>query len=103
MGLDKPVIAERILKFLAGAGRLLVLAAAFPLAAVANTDPMSGLLVVPGTAGLGVMIRSERSPYEGAGVRVDEQATVSARASPHAARRDPPCQRAARERVMEPG
>lgn len=69
--MDKLMIADRIPKFLARAGRVLVLAAAFPLAAVANTDPLSGLLVVPGTAGLGVMIRSERSPYEGAGIRRD--------------------------------
>ena len=65
------MIADRISKFLAGAGRLLVLAVAFPLAAAANTDALSGLLVVPGSAGLGVMVRSERSPYQGAGVRRD--------------------------------
>ncbi|OGA59830.1 MAG: structural protein MipA [Betaproteobacteria bacterium RIFCSPLOWO2_12_FULL_65_14] len=63
--------ADRIPKFLAGAGRLLVLAFAFPLAAAANTDALSGLLALPGTAGLGVMIRSERSPYLGAGIRRD--------------------------------
>ena len=63
--------ADRSSKFLAGAGRLLVLALAFPVAAAANTDPLSGLLVVPGTAGLGVMLRSERSPYLGAGIRRD--------------------------------
>ena len=63
------MIADRISKSLAGAGRVLVLAVAFPLAAVANTDSLSGLLVLPGSAGLGLMIRSERSPYEGAGVR----------------------------------
>ena len=69
--MDKLLIADRIAKLLAGAGRLLALAVAFPLAAAANTDALSGLLAVPGSAGLGVMIRSERSPYEGAGVRHD--------------------------------
>ena len=58
-------------KQLARAWRLLVLAAAFPLAAVAQTSPLGDLLVAPGSAGLGAMIRSERSPYEGAGVSQD--------------------------------
>ena len=65
------MIADRISKFFARAGRFLALVAAFPLAAVANTDALSGLLVVPGSAGLGIMVRSERSPYLGAGVRHD--------------------------------
>jgi len=69
--LHEPVIADRISKLFAWAGRLLVLALAFPLPAVANTDALSGLLVVPGSAGLGIMARSERSPYQGAGFRHD--------------------------------
>ena len=62
------MITDRVSKNLAGAWQFLVLAAAFPLAAVADTGPLGDLLVVPGSAGLGAMIRSERSPYKGAGV-----------------------------------
>ena len=65
------MITGRISKISAKAWQFLVLAAAFPLAAVANTDPLGDLLVVPGSAGLGAMIRSERSPYKGAGVSRD--------------------------------
>jgi outer membrane protein len=42
-----------------------------PAWASANTDPLSDLLVTPGSAGLGAMVRYERSPYVGAGVRQD--------------------------------
>ena len=60
---------NRISKLLAPVRRLLVLAAAFPLSAVANSDWMIDPPVTPGSAGLGMIIRSERSPYEGAGYR----------------------------------
>jgi outer membrane protein len=63
--------AASISKQLARTRRLLVLAAAFPLAAAAQTSPLGDLLVAPGSAGLGAMIRSERSPYEGAGFSQD--------------------------------
>lgn len=65
------MITNGMSKNLAGAWRFLVLAVAFPLAAVADTGPLGDLLVVPGSAGLGAMIRSERSPYKGAGVNHD--------------------------------
>ena len=65
------MITDRISKNPAVAWWLLLFAAAFPVAAVAYTDPLGDLLVVPGSAGLGAMIRSERSPYKGAGVSYD--------------------------------
>ena len=40
-------------------------------AALANSDPLVGLLPAPGGAGLGAAWRFERSPYRGAGTRVD--------------------------------
>ena len=40
-------------------------------AACANTDPLSDLLTIPGSAGLGAMTRIERSPYVGGGTRYD--------------------------------
>lgn len=39
--------------------------------ACANTDPLSDLLTIPGSAGLGAMTRIERSPYVGGGTRYD--------------------------------
>ncbi len=63
--------AAFISRKLARASRLLMLAAAFPMAAVAQNGLLGDLLVAPGSAGLGAMIRSERSPYEGAGVSQD--------------------------------
>jgi len=65
------MIAYRSSRSSAGAWRLMLLAAAFPLAATAHTGPLGDLLVAPGSAGLGAMIRSERSPYKGAGVSQD--------------------------------
>lgn len=65
------MVTGRILKHCAKAWQCLVLAAAFPLAAAADTGPLGDLLVVPGSAGLGAMIRSERSPYKGVGVSQD--------------------------------
>ena len=50
------------------AGALGLLLAA---AACANTDPLSDLLTIPGSAGLGAMTRIERSPYLGGGTRYD--------------------------------
>ncbi|MBI1943159.1 MAG: MipA/OmpV family protein [Betaproteobacteria bacterium] len=40
-------------------------------AALANSDPLAGVLSTPGAAGLGAAWRFERSPYRGAGTRVD--------------------------------
>ena len=37
----------------------------------ANTDPLSDLLSVPGSAGLGLAVRAEQSPYVGGGTRYD--------------------------------
>ena len=56
---------------LSRAWQFFVLAAAFPLVAAADIGPLGDLLVVPGSAGLGAMIRSERSPCKGAGVNND--------------------------------
>ena len=39
--------------------------------AFANTDPLSDLLTVPGSAALGLAIRAEQSPYVGGGTRYD--------------------------------
>lgn len=50
---------------------LFLLSLLLPLSAWGNTDPLIEMLASPGTAGLGVVFRSERSPYEGAGVRHD--------------------------------
>src|SRR3990172_2949737 len=65
------MVTHRSSKILAGAWQFLLLAAAFPLAAAAYTEPLGDLLVAPGSAGLGAMIRSERSPYKGARVSQD--------------------------------
>jgi outer membrane protein len=39
--------------------------------AFANTDPLSDLLTVPGSAALGLAVRAEQSPYVGGGTRYD--------------------------------
>ena len=65
------MITDRMSKNIAWAWLFLVSAAAFPPAAMAHTGPSGDLLVVPGSAGLGAMIRSERSTYKGAGVSHD--------------------------------
>ncbi len=65
------MIADRISNFRAHVRLFLALAAAFPLVAAADPGPLGDLLEVPGSAGLGAMIRSERSAYEGAGVSRD--------------------------------
>jgi len=65
------MITDRISKRVAELRSFLWFAAALPLAAVAHTGPLGDLLVAPGSAGLGAMIRSERSPYKGAGVSQD--------------------------------
>jgi outer membrane protein len=39
--------------------------------AFANTDPLSDLLTVPGSAALGLAVRAEQSPYAGGGTRYD--------------------------------
>ena len=65
------MLTKRVSKCRDWAGLALVLAAAFPLAAMADSESMSGLLMTPGSAGLGAMLRSERSPYDGAGIRHD--------------------------------
>ncbi len=65
------MVTHRSSKILAGAWQFLLLAAAFPLAAAAYTEPLGDLLVAPGSAGLGAVIRSERSPYKGARVSQD--------------------------------
>jgi len=62
---------DRILKRCAKAWQVFMLAAAFPVTAAADTAPLGDLLVVPGSAGLGAMIRSERSPYKGVGASQD--------------------------------
>ncbi len=50
----------------------LLLGAAFNAApAFANTDPLSDLLTVPGSAALGLAVRAEQSPYVGGGTRYD--------------------------------
>ena len=46
--------------------RLRLLFLLFPLAAHAAPDPLLDLLAVPGSAGLGLMLRAEQSPYKGA-------------------------------------
>lgn len=37
----------------------------------ANSDPLTGVISAPGGAGLGAALRAERSPYRGAGTRLD--------------------------------
>ncbi|MBC7599665.1 MAG: MipA/OmpV family protein [Polaromonas sp.] len=50
----------------------LLLGAAFgAMPAFANTDPLSNLLTVPGSAALGLAVRAEQSPYVGGGTRYD--------------------------------
>ncbi len=65
------MIADRISNNRVRAWRFLALAVAFPLAAAADPGPLGDLLAVPGSAGLGAMIRSERSAYKGVGVSRD--------------------------------
>ena len=48
-----------------------LLAAGFMVPAHANTDPLSELLTVPGSAALGLAVRAEQSPYVGGGTRYD--------------------------------
>jgi outer membrane protein len=50
---------------------LLLAAAAAPLLALANVDPLIDTLAEPGSAGLGLLIRAQPSPYRGAGDRFD--------------------------------
>lgn len=50
---------------------LLIFSMLLPLAARGNTDPLIEMLAAPGSAGLGVVFRSERSPYEEGGTRND--------------------------------
>jgi outer membrane protein len=50
---------------------LLIFSMLLPLLAWGNTYPLIEMLGAPGSAGLGVVLRSERSPYEGAGTRND--------------------------------
>lgn len=53
-------------------GRLAVAAVSLLASAAAQAlDPLSGLLSEPGSAGLGAVVRSSRSPYVGAGQRND--------------------------------
>ncbi len=42
-----------------------------PATAAAIIDPLSDVLLAPGSTGLGILVRNERSPYEGAGMRRD--------------------------------
>ena len=42
-----------------------------PLIAIAGPDTLVDLATVPGSVGLGAMLRSERSPYKGAGISND--------------------------------
>jgi outer membrane protein len=42
-----------------------------PSTALADSDSMGNFVITPGSAGLGVMVRTERSLYEGAGVGHD--------------------------------
>ena len=58
-------------KFSAPCGFLLLLGWLCAPLACANTDPLIDFLSVPGSAGLGLVFRTERSPYEGAGFRHD--------------------------------
>ena len=44
---------------------------ALPLTAIAGPDTLVDLVAIPGSAGLGAMLRSERSPYQGGGVSND--------------------------------
>lgn len=50
---------------------LSLLALLVPLTASAATDTLLDLLAIPGSAGLGAMLRSEQSPYKGGGVSND--------------------------------
>ena len=47
------------------------LALLLPLTASAGTETLIDLLAIPGSAGLGAMMRSEQSPYKGVGVSND--------------------------------
>jgi len=47
------------------------LALLLPLSVSAASDPLAELLSIPGSAGMGLMLRSERSPYKGAGFSND--------------------------------
>jgi outer membrane protein len=48
-----------------------LLAAGFCSAAQADMEPLTDILYQPGSAGLGLMTRIERSPYSGSGLRAD--------------------------------
>ena len=48
-----------------------IVCSGFSPAALANSDPLTGLVSAPGGAGLGAAFRLERSPYAGAGTRND--------------------------------
>ncbi len=50
---------------------LFLLALLLPGAAYAGSDTLVDLLAIPGSAGLGAMLRSQQSPYKGAGVSND--------------------------------
>ena len=52
-------------------GRFFWAGLCLPWAVYAAPDPLLDLLAVPGSAGLGLMQRSEQSPYKGAGVIKD--------------------------------
>jgi outer membrane protein len=47
------------------------LAAVFPVAAVADIDSMGNFVIAPNSVGLGMMVRTERSMYQGVGVSHD--------------------------------
>ncbi|HEX2565474.1 MAG TPA: hypothetical protein VHL85_01315, partial [Burkholderiales bacterium] len=51
-------------------GLVALLAALLANAALANSDPLTGV-AAPGGAGIGAFSRVERSPYRGAGQRYD--------------------------------
>lgn len=42
-----------------------------PARAGGNTEPLTDILSAPGSAGLGLVTRIERSPYKDAGTRYD--------------------------------
>jgi MipA family protein len=52
-------------------GIFLAVGLSLPAGVLANPEAASNLLAAPGSAGLGVMVRTERSPYAGAGMNED--------------------------------
>ena len=67
--IPSPILQRRLPAMLAAAA---LAAGSLALApAQANTDPLSDLLSVPGSAALGVAVRAEQSPYVGGGTRYD--------------------------------